>query len=250
MGALYNGSHTLISNGIAENGDFYIKEKLTADETYYVKVYGNSVGNYSLTIEECQLLQVNIYDTALSIYGDISSEIDSSDSVTVKLLSSNGSVLNMQTVTPSNSGEINADIPISVGNGQYKAIISANGEIISLIDINILKDTVPYSVNEGEFCSVPYVVTNATTLENIFFSLVFNSNDFEIYDVCDYTLLVENGTGLISGGNVMVLEKTDNSCVFKSTRTISNWSGTVNSIKLKSKEDGTKTTTRFVYQVK
>ena len=147
-------------------------------------------------------------------------------------------------------GELNATIPVAVENGQYKVVASANGKIISVVDINVLKDTVSYNTNEGEFSSVPYVVANAATLENVYFSLVFDSEEFEIYDVCDYTLLIENGTGLISGGNVRVLEKTDDFCIFKSTRTTSNWSGTVNSIKLKSKRAGAKATTRFVYQVK
>ncbi len=248
---LYDNTNTLISNGIVENNRFYIKGDFTANETYYIKISSDTVGNYSLMANPCPEMQLKLYNTSISLFGNALSTVGASQSVTIKLLNSRGTILSTHSITTSTSGDFSTSIPVAVENDQYRIIVTTDKNFVTYVDLTVLKDTVTHNVNSEEFCSVPYIISNATTLKNIYFSLCFDLDDFDIYDVCEYTRLVENGTGLISGGNVNIIEKTNSSCIFKSTHAISNnWSGTVNSIKLKSKRAGTKETIRFVYQVK
>lgn len=250
-GTLYGNSCEIISCSTAEGDNCYIKADLIANSAYYIKISGieNLIGNYSLTIEQCDSLNVNIYNNNLSIEGNVSSTVGVSKPVQIKLLSSSGVVLNIQNINTSNTGEVTANIPVNIEDGVYKIILFQSGKIEAVTDLRISKQTVIVGIQIGEFFSIPYIITNTPTLENICFALDFNEEDFEIYDVCEYTKNIENGTGLISGGYVNVQERNNNRCVFKSTRT-GNWSGMVNSIKLKSKTNGIKVTTRYIYQVK
>lgn len=103
----------------------------------------------------------------------------------------------------------------------------------------LFSNTLVFDVNEGDYCSIPYDVLNVSDFSGLEFSLKFDPLDFEIVDVCEFTLDKEVGTGNINNANVYITKINDGYMAFKSTIVSTvKWSGNINTVKIKAKRNG------------
>lgn len=103
----------------------------------------------------------------------------------------------------------------------------------------LFSNTLVFDVNEGDYCSIPYDVLNVSDFSGLEFSLKFDPLDFDIVDVCEFTLDKEVGTGNINNANVYITKINDGYMAFKSTIAPPiKWSGNINTVKIKAKRNG------------
>ncbi|MFZ5351280.1 MAG: discoidin domain-containing protein [Bacillota bacterium] len=82
---------------------------------------------------------------------------------------------------------------------------------------------------------------NITDFSQITYTITYNSDELELIDICASTYEKELNAGFIAGADIEILEVQPGTIVFKVTKAIEagmSWSGTVNSIRFKSKIDG------------
>ena len=256
-GTLYNSSKASIAtnNNISSTDtNFAIRHSLTANQVYYIEVNkeANSTGDYALTITPyARNINPTVVNGTVYVSGTVSATVGNSKSATVKLINSSNSVVSTQNVTTTSTGALSATFSTTLANGQYKIVVISDGKLRETADLKVLSSTTSFSPSNGEYCAVPFALTNVAALNNVEFSLSYAAADFEIYDVCDATQAIETGTGTISSGYLNVTGVTTTYVTFKSTRSVSgSWSGIANTVKLKAKRTATMNATSYVYQVK
>lgn len=250
-GALYNESQTKLSDAErinAQDTGFYIKQKLTAGQIYYIKVTGknSSVGDYTLDITK---MSVNSLATVTQNQMTVSGTVATTSQLTAKLYDSNNNLINQSTSIPVNSN-YTSSVSVTPANTKYKMIVSADNKIYAVFKISVLINTNTYPAGIGSYVSVPVMVSNADQLSNIGFSVCYDSAKLDLADVCENTLTAELGTGLVSTAEVNIQSVSTGSVVFKSVKTITApWAGIVNIVKLKSKTAETHNITTYAYKV-
>ena len=247
--SLYSSQNVLLKSGTAFENGKYIKAELTAEQTYYIKVSGTSAGNYEFSVKQTPGLLIGMGFNEMLLTGAASNPIGYSQTANVTIVAADGETTKKSVSVTADNESVSAVVPVGLSSGQYKVFVCTGNKIQEVIDLKLLADTVNFNVKSGEYCSVPFITADAALLNDVYFSLGYSGNNFEIYDVCDYTQTIENGKGIINTGYINVIEKTDSLCVFKSTRTSKTWSGAINSIRLKAKKNADMSTSRYVYLV-
>lgn len=247
LGCLYDSQNEVVKIATALNGGYYIAENLTAGNTYYLKTYGNSIGEYSITITKMQ------NDGIVTITNDsikLNQSYAGYTQATVKLFSE-GTLVNSCNVTPQNN-KLNAEFNIDNLHSAYTITVSDNETIVAIYDIKAVIEEKNYTVTDKSYVSVPVVVSNVTDLKNVYFSVAFDENEFMVADVCEHTYTTsETGTGLISSAEVNIKAIENNAVVFVSTKNLTSvWNGTVNSVKLQAMNNGEYTIKTIAYSVK
>lgn len=240
-GSLYNEQGTLVASGSAVGGGYYIKEELSAGNTYYLKTTGESVGDYSIAINQ---------ESDMPVISAIGSGFLFKDNITqsnteILLYSSAGELLQTKGISAGNNASCSFEVNTPVGD--YVFAKRVNGDVINVYQVKVLKNEQSYSALANEKISVPVIANNVTSLKDIYFSVVYDTGCLEIADVSDITKAVEIGTGSISSALVEVHCVSEGNVSFESVRSLTeSWSGMVNSVKLSVKEDCNTTVTTFV----
>lgn len=246
-GCLYNSQNEEVKASTALDGGYYITDNLTADNTYYLKTFGNSTGEYDISITKIR------DDGIVTITNDsikLNQSYKSSATATVKLFSA-GTLVDSCNVTPQNN-RINAEVNIDNLHSAYTITVSDGETIVAVYDIKAVIEEKNYPVTDKSYVSIPVVVSNVRDLKNIYFSVTFDENEFMIADVCEHTYTIsETGTGLISSAEVNIKAIENNAVVFASTKNLTSvWNGTVNSVKLQAMNNGEYTVKTIAYSVK
>lgn len=246
-GCLYDSQNEVVKTSTDLNGGYYIAENLTAGNTYYLKTYGNNIGEYSIAITKMQ------NDGIVTITNDsikLNQSYAGSAPATVKLFSA-GTLVDSCDVTPQNN-ELDAEINIDNLQSAYTITVSDNETIVAVYDIKAVIEEKNYTVTDKSYVSVPVVVSNVTDFKNIYFSVAFDENKFMVADVCEHTYTTsETGIGLISSAEVNIKAIENNAVVFASTKNLTSvWNGTVNSVKLQAMSNGEYTVKTIAYSVK
>ena len=247
--SLYNSQNVLLKSETAFENGKYIKEELTAEQTYYIRVSGASAGSYKFSVKQTPGLLIGMGFNEMLLTGAASNPIGYSQTANVTIVAADGETTKKSVSVTADNESVSAVVPVGLSSGQYKVFVCTGNKIQEVIDLKLLADTVNFNVKSGEYCSVPFITADAALLNDVYFSLGYSGNNFEIYDVCDYTQTIENGKGIINTGYINVIEKTDSLCVFKSMHTSKTWLGAVNSIRLKAKQNANMSTSRYVYTV-
>ena len=216
-GELYDSQNNLIVSGVELNGGYYCGVNLISGNTYYLKTSGNTVGEYDITITKMD------DDGFLEITNDsikFTKGINNSSQVNVCLISENEETQSI-TVMPDDN-RITAEFGVNSLETSYNIMVIENGIITALYDVKIVSNSNVYCVTEKSYVSVPMTVSNVSNLSDIYFSVAFSENEFNVFDVCEHTYTAsELGTGLVSSAEVDIKAIEDNAVVFTSTKTLS-----------------------------
>ena len=247
IGGIYNADGSLYQAMNTLDGKLYCKVNLNSDTMYYLKISGDSVGNYSVSVKEIsENSLVEITNDSIKF----SENVESTGQKIVKLYNSD---LPTQSITayPVNN-KISAEFIYTELDTEYTIAVFDNNDLISVYETIIIPNNNTYTVTSKSFVSVPIMVANASNLSNVYFSVAFNEGEFLLFDVCEYTHNIsETSTGLISGADVDVKAIEDNAVIFVSTKNLTNsWNGTINSVNLQAISNGTRTVKIFAYIVK
>ena len=254
-GSLYNYNQVNVAtsnNILGQNDGFLIQQTLVKDQIYYIAVSGSSTSDYSLTISPYsrQLNSVIVTGRSVVASGNVAMTVGNSQSVLVEVIDANGIVVGSQDALTSENGDLNVETLATLSGGEYHFALSQDDEIKEIWNIRVVTNTNNITIGNNEYYTIPISVTNVASLEGITFAVSFESDDFELFDACDYTSSIENGIGEIATGFVNITSVQPTYMLFKSTRlTTPNWSGLVNSVKLKSKRSGTLSATSCAYKV-
>ncbi len=246
-GGLYDEQNKLISSGISDNGGYYIVANLSANNTYYLQTSGNIVGDYRIKITKM------INDSLVEITNDsikLTQAYNSTSPAVIKLHSS-GNLL--QSITANkNNGKINAVFDVDSLQQGYTITVSSDDTVMAVYQIKTIVDSNTYNVTDKSYVSVPVTVSNVANFDNIYFSVAFDENEFNIADVCEHTYTVsETGIGLISNAEVNIQAIEDDAVIFTSTKALTGvWNGNVNTVKLQAIGNGECTVNTIVYSVK
>jgi len=246
-GGLYDSQNNLIVSGSESNGGYYCDAELISGNTYYLKTSGNTVGEYDITITKMS------DDGFVEIKNDsirFTKGCNNSSQVNVCLTSTGIESQNV-TVTPSDN-KITAEFDVDNLQTSYNITVIENDTITAVYGIKTVSSSNVYDVTEKSYVSVPMTVSNVSDLSDIYFSVAFSENEFNVFDVCEHTYTAsELGTGLISSAEVDIKAIEDNAVVFTSTKTFSDeWSGNVNVVKLQAVDAGEYTIKTIAYSVK
>lgn len=231
---LYNSSGSIIAEAASLGNDKYIKCQLSADEDYYVKVNGNAISEYVLTIKQAEnTASISAVNDGILYTGNIAG-----NNTEISLYSSGGELIDRKTVAQGNN--INCILNDDSLETEYVIKTETEDGIADVYKIHLIKNETSYSVDARDYISVPIVVKNIKTLKNTSFSVLYDPLKLNIADISDLTKAVEVGTGVVSGAQVNTFYVNNGSVNFKSTRNISSaWSGLVNSVKLQTNTNGT-----------
>ena len=100
--------------------------------------------------------------------------------------------------------------------------------------------------NQGEEFDLVLTAANIQDLDKYNFTIQYNTDDFEVIDLCGLTAKMDTAEGDISGTDITVKQLAPGTIVFTKTGSAQSWqvwSGVVNSITLKAKKDGNSTIT-------
>lgn len=105
-----------------------------------------------------------------------------------------------------------------------------------------------YEINsvQGEEFDLVLTAANIQDLDKYTFTIQYNTEDFEVIDLCGLTAKMDTVEGDISGTDITVKQLTSGTIVFTKTGSAQSWqvwSGVVNSITFKAKKDGNSTIT-------
>lgn len=245
-GGLYDSQNNLIVSGVALNGGYYCGAELISGNTYYLKTNGTTVGEYDITITKMS------DDGLVAITNDsikLTQNINSSQ-VNVSLISSGTNTQSVNVIP--NNNKITAEFAVSSLQSAYSIIVMENVVVTSIYDIITVSNSNTYDVTEKSYVSVPMTVSNVSDLSNIYFSVAFSENEFDVFDACEHTYTSsETGTGIISSAEVNIKAVEDNAVIFTSTKTLTNsWSGNINIVKLQAVDTGEYTVKTIAYSVK
>lgn len=245
-GGLYDSQNNLIVSGVALNGGYYCGAELISGNTYYLKTNGTTVGEYDITITKMS------DDGLVAITNDSIKLTQNSNSsqVNVSLISSGTNTQSVNVIP--NNNKITAEFAVSSLQSAYSIIVMENGVVTSIYDIITVSNSNTYDVMEKSYVSVPMTVSNVSDLSNIYFSVAFSENEFDVFDACEHTYTSsETGTGIISSAEVNIKAVEDNAVIFTSTKTLTNsWSGNINIVKLQAVDTGEYTVKTIAYSVK
>lgn len=245
-GGLYDSQNNLIVSGVALNGGYYCGAELISGNTYYLKTNGTTVGEYDITITKMS------DDGLVAITNDSIKLTQNSNSsqVNVSLISSGTNTQSVNVIP--NNNKITAEFAVSSLQSAYSIIVMKNGVVTSIYDIITVSNSNTYDVTEKSYVSVPMTVSNVSDLSNIYFSVAFSENEFDVFDACEHTYTSsETGTGIISSAEVNIKAVEDNAVIFTSTKTLTNsWSGNINIVKLQAVDTGEYTVKTIAYSVK
>ena len=100
--------------------------------------------------------------------------------------------------------------------------------------------------NQGEEFDLVLTAANIQDLDKYTFTIQYNTDDFEVIDLCGLTAKMDTIEGDISGTDITVKQSVPGTIVFTKTGSAQSWqvwSGVVNSITFKAKKDGNSTIT-------
>ena len=100
--------------------------------------------------------------------------------------------------------------------------------------------------NQGEEFDLVLTAANIQDLDKYTFTIQYNTDDFEVIDLCGLTAKMDTVEGDISGTDITVKQLAPGTIVFTkngSAQSWQIWSGVVNSITIKAKKDGNSTIT-------
>ena len=105
-----------------------------------------------------------------------------------------------------------------------------------------------YEINsvQGEEFDLVLTAANIQDLDKYTFTIQYNTEDFEVIDLCGLSAKMDTGEGDISGTDITVKQLASGTIVFTKTGSAQSWqvwSGVVNSITFKAKKDGNSTIT-------
>lgn len=244
-GALYNSGENMISSGRTFGGGYFIKANLSAGETYYIKTCSSAVGDYKLTVTQVQDAEdVFISADAVRITKNpVNSQLD------VTLADSNGAVIGTSRF---DSGSNTVKIPITNSDNKYYITISDGQRAVSVLEVNVDSLSIDVNCSPKTYISVPISAVETENLNNVYFSLIFDKDKLALFDACEQTYTkAETGVGLVSSAEVDIKCIDDGSVVFKSVKNLTQqWSGIVNTVKLKSKLGGNTNVSILAYTVR
>ena len=108
-----------------------------------------------------------------------------------------------------------------------------------------------YEINsiQGEEFDLMLTAANIQDLDKYTFTIQYNTDDFEVIDLCGLTAKMDTIEGAISGTDITVKQLAPGTIVFTKTGSAQSWqvwSGVVNSITFKAKKDGNSTITYII----
>ncbi|EMS71714.1 fibronectin type III domain-containing protein [Ruminiclostridium cellobioparum] len=108
-----------------------------------------------------------------------------------------------------------------------------------------------YEINsvQGEEFDLVLTAVNIQDLDKYTFTIQYNTDDFEVIDLCGLTAKMDTVEGDVSGTDITVKQLTSGTIVFikaGSAQSWQVWSGVVNSITFKAKKDGNSTITYII----
>lgn len=108
-----------------------------------------------------------------------------------------------------------------------------------------------YEINsvQGEEFDLVLTAANIQDLDKYTFTIQYNTDDFEVIDLCGLTAKMDTVEGDVSGTDITVKQLTSGTIVFTKTGSAQSWqvwSGVVNSITFKAKKDGNSTITYII----
>ncbi len=121
--------------------------------------------------------------------------------------------------------------------------ISGFSEWSAIITANTLSSVQEYEIEsvKGEEFALVLSASNIQDIDKYTFTIQYNTEDFEIIDLCGLTAKVDSTEGDISGTDITVKQAEPGTIVFTKTGLVQSWqvwSGIVNSITFKAKKDG------------
>lgn len=118
----------------------------------------------------------------------------------------------------------------------------------TLTTVNTLSSVQTFEINSdtGEEFDLVLSASNIQDLNKYTFTIQYDTNDFEVTDLCGFTAKLDTLEGDISGTDITVKQLAPGTIVFTkagSEQSWQVWSGIVNSITLKAKHAGNATVT-------
>lgn len=225
----------------------YIKADLQQGQVYYLKIYSQQTGEYEFSVyEENSDEKVTVTENSIKFVQNCSAgEAD------IKLTDSSGNVLNSVHTTEEN-GKICADFVLGSNVlSQYNIAVIKNNLLTSLFEVKIVCSEKTVSYAKNNFVSVPIDVKNINNLENVYFSMTFDGNEFELYDACEYTYNErECETKVVSSAQIDIKDTGNDFVVFKSLKSVlQNELNHVNTVKLQALKNGESTIKLYAYKV-
>ncbi len=245
--ALYDeDKNRLQQSSTFENG-CYIKADLNKEKVYYLKIYAQTRTEYEVSVKKTDMqCDVTVKNGLIKF-----SQNGFDEGAYVKLLNSSGEVLN-SVYAQSEDGKITAEFALDTISDRYKTAVLKDNFIVGLFDIDILHSTKNPEISIKSYVSVPVVVYNALSLDNVWFSVSFDENDFSLCDACEDTYnTAECGKGVVTVAEIDIKEATDKCVVFTSWKNISQQSeNVINTVKLQAKRETTGKIDIYVYRVR
>jgi hypothetical protein len=126
--------------------------------------------------------------------------------------------------------------------------ISGNSEWSTLTTANTISSVQTYNIDSiaDEEFDLILSASNIQDLNKYTFTIQYNTDDFDVIDLCGLTVKTDTQEGDISSMDITVKQLVPGTIVFIKTGSAQSWqvwSGIVNSIKFKSKHDGQSTIT-------
>lgn len=125
--------------------------------------------------------------------------------------------------------------------------ITGHSDWSTLTTVNTLSSVQTFEINsDGEEFDLVLSASNIQDLNKYTFTIQYDTNDFEVTDLCGFTAKLDTLEGDISGTDITVKQLVPGTIVFTkagSEQSWQVWSGIVNSITLKAKHAGNATVT-------
>lgn len=247
-GTLYDEQGEILSecNSIADG--YYIKEYLTAENTYYLKTTAAETGEYSISIQNTENVPFNVILTDNSVMLEQDCE---NGEYTISLYDDSGTTLQTVSSSVMDNG-LFAEMTFESSSPAYSIAVKKGDFIISAYAIKTVEESKQFNTTKNNYVSVPVTVFNIADLSNIYFTIAFDATEFSVFDVCEHTHNVsETGTGLISNAEVNIKAIKSDAVVFTSTKSPrDNAVIDVNTVKLQAQGNGIYTVKTIAYSVK
>lgn len=247
-GTLYDEQGGILSECNSIDDGYYIKEYLTAGNTYYLKTTANEIGEYNISIQNTENIPFNVILTGKSVMLEQNCE---NGEYTISLYDDSGTTLQTVNSSVTNNG-LSAEMTFESYSPAYSIVVKQDDFIISAYAVKTVEETKQFNSTQNNYVSVPVIASNIDDLSNVYFTVAFDETEFSIFDVCEHTHnIAETGTGLISNAEVNIKAIRNDAVVFTSTKLpLDNSAIDINTVKLQAQNNGIYTVKTIAYSVK
>lgn len=245
---LYQEDGTLLSeNSFYTAGTGRIlKNPLEKGRIYYIEISGQESDSYTLTVNQNRAsmdrLEISGNQIRLSGFGK------GGEAYQLALLTPNGSTLAAQALTAGETGAYEAALSAPSENGTYYVMLLQGNRAKKLWRINITRNQITWNGSEDEYLSIPIYTSGAAAPDGIIFSVAYDSESLALFDACELTEAAETTPMTLADEKLQIISIRQDGLSFCSTKNEPQTEDQlINIIKLRAKQNGTKTVSVCAY---